>query len=97
MESFFTRRSTHVYESFEKVFEYVYFLLLLIIIGCLVMIIRHQPQDFYSYLIQDISQRDGHFETIEKINIRMDYILFLILMIKLKAICLFMKMFRIYG
>ena len=27
----------------------------------------------------------------------MDYILFLILMIKLKAICLFMKMFRIYG
>ena len=32
------------------------------------MIIRHQPQDFYSYLIQDISQRDGHFETIEKIN-----------------------------
>ena len=44
------------------------FLLLLIIIGCLVMIIRHQPQDFYSYLIQDISQRDGHFETIEKIK-----------------------------
>ena len=48
----------------KKYLNMYIFLLLLIIIGCLVMIIRHQPQDFYSYLIQDISQRDGHFETI---------------------------------
>lgn len=52
----------------KKYMNMYIFLLLLIIIGCLVMIIRHQPQDFYSYLIQDISQRDGHFETIEKIK-----------------------------
>lgn len=52
----------------KKYLNMYIFLLLLIIIGCLVMIIRHQPQDFYSYLIQDISQRDGHFETIEKIK-----------------------------
>lgn len=52
----------------KKYLNMYIFLLLLIIIGCLVMIIRHQPQDFYSYLIQDISQRDRHFETIEKIK-----------------------------
>ena len=28
----------------------------------------HQSQDFYSYLIQDISKRDRHFETIEKVK-----------------------------
>lgn len=50
-----------------KKYFYVLICLILLVIGCLFMM-SHQSQDFYSYLIQDISKRDGYFETIEKVK-----------------------------
>lgn len=53
--------------SVIKKYFHVLICLILLVIGCLFMMNR-QSQDFYSYLIQDISKRDSHFETIEKVK-----------------------------
>ena len=53
--------------SVIKKYFYVLICLILLVIGCLFMM-NHQSSDFYSYLIQDISKRDRHFETIEKVK-----------------------------
>lgn len=55
-----------IHECYKEIFSYLICLILLVI-GCLFMM-SHQSQDFYSYLIQDISKRDSHFETIEKVK-----------------------------
>lgn len=53
--------------SVIKKYFHVLICLILLVIGCL-FIVNHQSPDFYSYLIQDISKRDRHFETIEKVK-----------------------------
>ena len=53
--------------SVIKKYFHVLICLILLVIGYLFMM-SHQSQDFYSYLIQDISKRDGYFETIEKVK-----------------------------
>lgn len=53
--------------SIIKKYFYVLICLIFLIVGCL-FIVNHQSPDFYSYLIKDISKRDSHFETIEKVK-----------------------------
>ncbi len=82
--------------SIIKKYFYVLICLIFLIVGCL-FIVNHQSPDFYSYLIQDISKRDRHFETIEKVKYQDNLYFIVYQVIKLKVICLFMKVFRIYG
>ena len=83
--------------SVIKKYFHVLICLIFLIVGCL-FIVNHQSPDFYSYLIQDISKRDRHFETIEKVKYQ-DNLYFIVYQDDQAQshLLIYVKVFRIYG